>query len=152
MSFRQLSGSRMCSRDLWFLASVFLLGSSVLIPLGATAGGDAWAAVIANTIGGMVVTWVCTQLSSRFPGKASVEISHSVFGSIRPLGAVSLVMLLFNFSSVSENIRFTALTYQICGLTFQLFLLGSTLAIESLKARLARPSERRRPSNVTAKR
>lgn len=91
MSFRQLEGGRISSRELWFMASVFLLGSSVLIPPGTAAGRDAWAAVIAGSVGGMVVTLVYTQLGSRFPGKTFVEISHGVFGNV--IGKV--VSLLF---------------------------------------------------------
>lgn len=82
MSFHQLEGGRVSSRELWFLASVFLLGSSVLIPPGSPAGRDAWAAVIAGCLVGMVVILVYTQLGARFPGKTFVEISHCVFGRI----------------------------------------------------------------------
>lgn len=132
MRFSDLEGGRISSRELWFLACTFLLGSSVLIPPGASAGRDTWAAVLAGAVGGMGVIWVFTQLSDRFPGRTFVDICQEVFGTI--LGkAVSLLFVwyLIHLASLVLNNFGDFFTTTVYRLTPEAAVVGMLVLVTS---------------------
>lgn len=58
----------------------FLLGSSLVLPMGIQAQEASWLAVLIGGAAGLAVTWVYTSLALRFPGQSLIGYSKRVLG------------------------------------------------------------------------
>lgn len=79
-----------------FLMFGFLMGSTLLLPMGAPAKQAAWLATALGGLSGVVVAWVYTRLAVQFPGECLVGYSRVILG--RWGGSlVSLLYLWYGF-------------------------------------------------------
>jgi len=58
----------------------FLVGSTLVLPVGVQAKQDSWLAILLGGGAGMVVAWVYTSLASRFPGQTLIGYSKTLLG------------------------------------------------------------------------
>lgn len=58
----------------------FLVGSSLVLPMGMQAAQDAWIAILVGGGGGLAVAWLYTSLASRFPGQTLIGYSKTLLG------------------------------------------------------------------------
>lgn len=86
---------RISSTQLTYLVIGFVIGSSLVLPPATGLKQDGWIAIIIGLAEGMLVLWLLTSLSRRFPGRTLVEISREVFG--RYLGTVVAVLYVWFF-------------------------------------------------------
>lgn len=79
----------------------FVLGSSLLLTPGGSAGHDAWVAVLLGLAEGLLIAQVYAALTTRFPGKTLVEISDLVYGRcIGKIVAALFLWYLFHLGSL----------------------------------------------------
>ncbi len=60
---------------------VFLVGSSMTIPLASVAGHDAWISILIGTVGSFGLAYVYVRVCRLFPGKSLLDIVGVLFGS-----------------------------------------------------------------------
>ncbi|MBD2870282.1 GerAB/ArcD/ProY family transporter [Paenibacillus arenilitoris] len=60
---------------------MFIVGSSLTVPLAAVAGHDAWISILLAIAVSCGIVWVYTTLCQLFPGRSLVEIGSDLFGA-----------------------------------------------------------------------
>jgi spore germination protein KB len=85
--------------QLFYLVSVFLLGSSVIFLPGAQAGSSAWLAVGLGALEGLIFLAIYNALVRQHPGKNLIEMNELVFGSFLGKVVSWLYLLFFLFVS-----------------------------------------------------
>lgn len=58
----------------------FLIGTTVILPMGAQAKQDAWIAILLAGVGGLGIAWLYTALARQFPGQSLVRYSKVLLG------------------------------------------------------------------------
>lgn len=99
-----LEKGRISSSQLSVLIMGFVLGSSVIITPGGSAGHDAWIAVFIGLVEGLLIAWIFTALAKRFKNKTIIEINSLVYGKF--LGkCISFLFIwyLFHLGSMVLN-------------------------------------------------
>lgn len=67
----------------WELSALlfsFLIGSSLVLPMGTQAKQASWLAVLLGGAAGLGIAWVCTALALRFPDQSLIRYSKQVLG------------------------------------------------------------------------
>lgn len=75
-----LENGRINGYSLTMLTTGFVLGSSLLLIPGRSAGHDAWIAILLGLAEGLLLSRIYSALAERFPGKTLVEIGDLVYG------------------------------------------------------------------------
>lgn len=68
------------STGLWAAMFMFLVGSSLTVPLAAEAGHDAWISILLSIAASFGIVWIYSTLCQLYPGKSLVEIGGLLFG------------------------------------------------------------------------
>ncbi|WP_199614775.1 GerAB/ArcD/ProY family transporter [Paenibacillus alkalitolerans] len=71
---------QLSSTGLMAVMFMFLLGSSLTVPLAAVAGHDAWISILLAIVVSSGIAWVYTHLCQLYPGKSMVEIGGELLG------------------------------------------------------------------------
>lgn len=80
--------------QLTFLVLSFCLGSTLIIFPGINVSQDAWIAVSAGFLEGLVLVFIIVGLSMRFPGRSSIQFNDEIFGQY--LGKlISIIQIWF---------------------------------------------------------
>ncbi|MDD2586911.1 MAG: endospore germination permease [Syntrophomonadaceae bacterium] len=126
---------KISSLQLIFLLVGFFMGTAIIYVPGADAGNNAWLAIIAGSLGGLILLWIYMSLATRYPGKNLIEINDLVFGTFAGK-LVSMVYLLFFLHVASLVVRvlveFFALAYKSTPLPILLMamILVSALVVQ----------------------
>ncbi|MDD2497095.1 MAG: endospore germination permease [Desulfitobacteriaceae bacterium] len=89
-----LEEGKISSSQLTFLILSFCLGSTFIVFPGKSTGQDAWIAVGAGFLEGLVLVLIITGLAMKFPGKSSIQFNDEIFGQY--LGKlISLIQIWF---------------------------------------------------------
>ncbi|WP_219638827.1 endospore germination permease [Cohnella sp. CFH 77786] len=75
------SAESISSTGLGALLFMFLMGSSMTVPLAAIAGHDAWISIILALAVSSGIVWIYTRLCLHYPGKSLVEIARELLGA-----------------------------------------------------------------------
>lgn len=71
---------RISSVELWAAMFMFMVGSTIVLPMGAVAGRDSWISLVLATAGGAGIGWIYAYLCQSHPGKSIVEIGELLLG------------------------------------------------------------------------
>lgn len=96
-----LENGRITGTQLIFLLIGFIIGSSVILHPGRSAGPDAWAAVLIGLGEGLLFVLVYAVLAARFPHLTLVQIANVVYGPfLGRLVAAAYLWYLFHLGSL----------------------------------------------------
>lgn len=67
--------------ELWALMFVFMVASSMSLPIGYTAGHDSWISAVIGSFAGLCIAWVYATLCRKFPQKSIIGIAQTLLGT-----------------------------------------------------------------------
>lgn len=67
--------------ELWALMFVFMVASSMSLPIGYTAGHDSWISAVIGSLAGLCIAWVYATLCRKFPQKSIIGIAQALHGT-----------------------------------------------------------------------
>lgn len=67
--------------ELWALMFVFMVASSMSLPIGYTTGHDSWISAVIGSIAGLCIAWVYATLCRKFPQKSVIGIAQTLLGT-----------------------------------------------------------------------
>lgn len=75
------SNDLISNTELWALMFVFMVASSMSLPIGYTTGHDSWISAVIGTIAGLCIAWVYATLCRKFPQKSVIGIAQTLLGT-----------------------------------------------------------------------
>ncbi|MFC4808187.1 GerAB/ArcD/ProY family transporter [Paenibacillus sp. GCM10023250] len=72
---------RISSTELWTLMYVFMIASSMSLPIGYTTGHDSWISAVIGALLGLGIAWIYAALSGTFPEQSIVHIAQALLGT-----------------------------------------------------------------------
>lgn len=67
--------------ELWALMFIFIVASSMSLPIGYTTGHDSWISAVIGSLAGLCIAWVYATLCRRFPQKSVIGIAQTLLGT-----------------------------------------------------------------------
>ncbi|SEO00654.1 endospore germination permease [Paenibacillus sp. OV219] len=67
--------------ELWALMFVFMVASSMSLPIGYTSEHDSWISAIIGSLAGLFIAWIYVTLCGKFPQKSVIHIAKTLFGT-----------------------------------------------------------------------
>lgn len=131
----RLENQTISSNQLFYLMCTFLLGSSVIFLPGASAGSNAWFAVLLGTLEGFAFLAIYNCLAGWHPGKNLIEIHDLVFGSFLGKTLSWLYSLYFLYVSAQLLRTFAAFFAVIMTSTPLMVFLFTLLFVSSFAVR-----------------
>jgi spore germination protein KB len=75
------SNNLISNTELWTLMFVFMVASSMSLPIGYTTGHDSWISAVIGSLAGLCIAWIYATLCRKFPQKSVVHIAQTLLGT-----------------------------------------------------------------------
>ncbi|CAM5790560.1 MULTISPECIES: GerAB/ArcD/ProY family transporter [Brevibacillus] len=97
---------RISPRQLFCLIVLFELGSSLVIPLGADAGQDAWLAILAGLIAGLLIFQVYLYLYRQYPAIPLTGYIRKILGNVLgwPISLLYVAFFIYGSARITRDI------------------------------------------------
>ncbi|MDR4949304.1 GerAB/ArcD/ProY family transporter [Neobacillus cucumis] len=94
-----MAKEKISSLQLFYLMTGYVLGTAIILGLGATAKQDAWLFILIGIVGGLVLMFVFCQLSSYYPGDTLVQMLPKIIGKYLAYPVAILYIIHFTYSA-----------------------------------------------------